>query len=314
MSAPLIPAARILTWIWFAPGTGSSRSSIASCSSVITTARTREQAIPPTSEVGFTRLRAGDPMEIPNPLTPQKHIPPLWREGRVGRERAGLLRDPIFRGEDVLDGRGQPVLLVPGFLAGDDSLSLMTRWLRRTGHQTSKAGIRANVSCSGEALARLEARLERLVERQGQRAAIVGQSRGGTFAKVLAARRPELVSGVVMLGTPQLDPLAVHPLVRAQLLVVGALGTLGAPGFFRRACLAGDCCAEFWEEYATPLPKQVGCVCVYSRSDGIVDWRSCLDPCGEHVEVRSTHIGMAVNAGVYRVIADSLEEFRRRDA
>src|SRR3954449_1582535 len=182
--------------------------------------------------------------------------PVIWRESRLGIETAALLRDPVFRGDGVTDGRGQPVLLVPGFLAGDDSLSLMTRWLRRTGHHTSKAGIRANVSCSGHALDRLEARLERLVERQGQRAAIVGQSRGGTFAKVLAARRPELVSGVVMLGTPQLDPLAVHPLVRAQLLFVGALGTLGAPGFFRHACLEGDCCAEFWEQYAAPLPEQ----------------------------------------------------------
>jgi pimeloyl-ACP methyl ester carboxylesterase len=253
-------------------------------------------------------------MRIPNPLSHQDHIPPLWREAGAWIEAANLLRDPIFRGEEVPDGRGQPVLLVPGFLAGDDSLSLMTRWLRRTGHRTSKAGIRSNVSCSGAALDRLEGRLECLVERQGQRAAIVGQSRGGTFAKVLAARRPELVSGVVMLGTPQLDPLAVHPLVRAQLLFLGALGTLGAPGLFRRACLEGDCCSEFWEQFAAPLPTGVGCVCVYSRTDGIVDWHACLDPGGEHVEVRSSHVGMAVNAGVYRVIADSLEEFRRHES
>ena len=252
-------------------------------------------------------------MNIPNPLIRQDHVPPLWREAGVWLEAAALVRNPIFRGEDGTDGRGQPVLLVPGFLAGDDSLSLMTRWLRRTNHHTRRAGIRSNVGCSGAALDRLEARLEDLVERQGQRVAIIGQSRGGTFAKVLAARRPELVSGVVMLGTPQIDPLAVHPLVRAQLLLVGALGTLGAPGFFRRACLQGDCCSEFWEQYAAPLPKGVGCVSVYSKRDGIVDWRSCLDPCADHVEVHSSHVGMAVNAGVYRAIADSLEEFRRRD-
>ena len=249
-------------------------------------------------------------MRIPNPLTRQEHVPPLWREAGVWLEAAALLRDPIFRGEDVADGRGQPVLLLPGFIAGDDSLSLMTRWLRRTGHHTRKAGIRSNVGCSGALLDRLEGRLEELVERQGQKAAIVGQSRGGSFAKVLAARRPELVSGIVTLGTPQLDPLAVHPLVRAQLLLVGAIGTLGAPGLFRRACLEGECCSEFWEQYAAPLPKGVGCVCVYSRSDGIVDWRACLDPCGEHVEVKSSHVGMAVNPAVYRVIAGALADFR----
>jgi triacylglycerol lipase len=253
-------------------------------------------------------------MRIPNPLTRQDHVPPLWREGRLAFEAAALVRDPIFRGDEMTDGRGQPVLLIPGFLAGDDSLALMTRWLRRTGHHTSKAGIRSNVGCSGEAITRLEERLETLVERQGRRAAVIGQSRGGTFAKVLAARRPDLVSGVMMLGTPQLDPLAVHPVVRAQLLLVGALGTLGAPGFFRRACLEGDCCSEFWETYAEALPKGTPCVSVYSKSDGIVDWHACLDPCAEHVEVRSSHVGMAANRQVYRVIADSLAKFRRRDS
>jgi triacylglycerol lipase len=253
-------------------------------------------------------------MRIPNPLIGSDYVPPMWREGRVWLEAAALLRDPIYRGEEMADGRGQPVLLIPGFLAGDDSLSLMTRWLRRTGHHTSKAGIRSNIGCSGAAIERLETRLEKLVERQGRRAAIIGQSRGGTFAKVLAARRPDLVSGVLMLGTPQVDPLAVHPLVRAQLLLVGALGTLGAPGLLRHACLEGDCCADFWETYAGPLPKGVGCVSVYSRSDGIVDWHACLDPCAEHVEVRSSHVGMAVHKDVYRVIADSLADFRRLEA
>jgi triacylglycerol lipase len=253
-------------------------------------------------------------MRIPNPLTPQDHVPPLWREGRLAFEAAALLRDPVFRGEGMTDARGQPVLLIPGFLAGDDSLALMTRWLRRMGHHTSRAGIRANVGCSGAAIDRLETRLEALVQRQGRRAAVIGQSRGGTFAKVLAARRPDLVSGVVTLGTPQLDPLAVHPLVRAQLLLVGALGTLGAPGLFRRACLEGDCCAEFWDTYAAPLPKTLPLISVYSRSDGIVDWRACLDPCAHHVEVHSSHVGMAVNREVYRTLASSLADFRRRDS
>jgi triacylglycerol lipase len=240
--------------------------------------------------------------------------PPLWREARVGLEAAALLRDPVFAGEGVQDGRGQPVLLIPGFLAGDDSLGLMTRWLRRTGHHTRKAGMRANVGCSGKTVERIELRLEELVEQQGRRAAVIGQSRGGTFARVLAGRRPDLVSGIVTLGTPQIDPLAVHPFVRLQLLALGALGTLGAPGLFRRACLEGECCAEFWEQYAQPLPRGTGYVSVYSRTDGIVDWRACLDPVAEHVEVSASHIGMAVNAQAYRAIAEALDDFRRRDA
>jgi triacylglycerol lipase len=249
-----------------------------------------------------------------NPLSLAGRQPPLWREGRVGLEAARLLRDPVFEGEGVTDGRGQPVLLIPGFLAGDDSLGLMTRWLRRTGHHTRKAGIRSNVGCSGGAVQAIEERLEELVASQGRRAAIVGQSRGGSFAKVVAHRRPDLVAGIVTLGTPQTDPLAVHPLVRAQLIAVGVLGTLGAPGLFKRACLNGECCEEFWELMAKPLPRGVGHVSVYSRTDGIVDWKACLDPGAEHVEVEASHIGMAVNAEAYRAIASALDALRRRES
>src|SRR3954471_23702563 len=114
--------------------------------------------------------------------------PPLWREARIGLEAAALLRDPIFRGDGMADGRGRPVLLVPGFLAGDGSLSMMAGWLKRTGYRPSRAGIVSNVNCAGVLLPRLEERLERLVSLQGNRAAVVGQSRGGTLAKVLAKR------------------------------------------------------------------------------------------------------------------------------
>jgi hypothetical protein len=225
-------------------------------------------------------------------------------------EAAALLRDPIWHGDGVPDADGQPVMLIPGFLAGDDSLGLMTRWLRRTGHHTRKAGMRFNVACSAEAMDQLEQRLETMAETCGQKVAIIGQSRGGNFAKVLAVRRPDLVSGIVALGTPQLDPLAIHPLVHAPVLLVGALGTIGARGLFKRSCRWGDCCKTFWEDLEKPVPDGVGYLSIYSKSDGIVSWRACLDPGAEQVEIHSSHCGMAVNPEGYRLIADSLRRFR----
>ena len=215
--------------------------------------------------------------------------PPLWREARIGLETAALLRDPVLRGEGVADGRGQPVLLIPGFMAGDGSLALMANWLRRTGHRPSRAGMRANVDCSGAAVERLEQRLEKLVRR-------AGPARGHRSARAAAAasRRcwpraaPSWSAGIVTLGSPQVDPLAVHPLVRAQ--VRG-----GRRGWARSArrgcssarCLEGDCCSDFWERLAGAAPAAAsGFVSVYSRSDGVVDWRACLDPAAdEQVEV-----------------------------
>ena len=240
-------------------------------------------------------------------------LPPLWRESRIGLEAAALLRHPIHRGEGVAHAEGQPVLLIPGFLAGDDSLGLMTRWLRRTGHHTRKAGMRSNVDCSTLAVDRLEDRLEQMAEARGEKVAIIGQSRGGNFAKVLARRRPDLVSGIVTLGSPQRNPVAIHPLVRAQVYAVGALGTLGARGLFRHSCLWGECCASFWEDLRGELPPGVGYVSVYSRTDGVVDWRACLDEGARHVEVSASHCGMAVNVGTYEALAQALEEFRAAD-
>jgi triacylglycerol lipase len=240
--------------------------------------------------------------------------PPLWRESRIGLEAAELMRSPVWKGEGVADGGAQPVMLISGFLANDASLGWMARWLKQTGHRPCRAGIRWNVDCSTRTAERLEKRLECLVEDSGQKVAIVGQSRGGNLARVLAARRPELVSGIVTLGSPLIDALDVHPVVRAQVYALGVLGTAGAPGLFSQSCLWGACCTSYWEDAKAAFPPGVGFVSIYSRSDGIVRWRSCLDPAAELVEVRGSHVGMALNSEVYRSIAAALEGLRAADA
>jgi pimeloyl-ACP methyl ester carboxylesterase len=188
----------------------------------------------------------------------------------------------------------------------------VANWLRRAGYCTHRTGIRANLDCSEEACRRLEARLEHMAERHGERIVVLGQSRGGVFARALAARRPELVSGIVTLGSPTRSMLAVHPLVLAQVGLVGALGTAHVPGMFRMSCLRGKCCSEFRSALAGPVPDDVGYVAVYSRSDGIVQWRSCLDPeADELVEVSASHCGMGVNAQAFLAVANAMASFRR---
>src|SRR3954452_769054 len=174
-------------------------------------------------------------MRIPHP-----YVPPMWRESRIGLELAGLMRSDVWHGEGVAEGDGQPVLLVSGLLAGDHSLNLMAKWLKSTGHRPCRAGIAVNVDCSERAVQRLERRLGGLGVESGQKVAIVGQSRGGIFARVLGVRRPDLVSGVVTLGSPLKHQLAVHPLVQGSLLAIGALGSVGLDGLMRHSCLWGD--------------------------------------------------------------------------
>jgi triacylglycerol lipase len=241
------------------------------------------------------------------------HFPPLWRESLAGVEAAALFRSSVWRGGGVPEGEGRPVLLIPGFMAGDGSMSTMTRWLRENGYRTRRAGIRANVGCSEENLARLEARLEALAAQTGQRVAIIGQSRGGVFARVLGARRPDLVSGIVTLGSPTVRQLSAHPFVLAQVLVVGALGTGRVPGMFRVSCLRGACCKRFRADLSGAFPADVGFTALYSKTDGVVDWRSCLDPAATQIEVRSSHIGMGMNPQVYAEIGHALGSFASTD-
>lgn len=242
------------------------------------------------------------------------HIPPLWLETRIGLEAAALRRSPVFRGAGLPPGDRRPVLLIPGFMAGDASLGTMAQWLRRAGYCTHRTGIRANLACSEEACTRLEARLEHMAERHGERVVIIGQSRGGVFARALAARRPELVAAIVTLGSPTRSMLAVHPLVLAQIGLVSALGTVRLPGMFRVSCLRGRCCADFRAAMTGAFPDDVGYVAVYSRSDGIVNWRSCLDPeADEHVEISASHCGMGVNAQAFLAVADALARHERAD-
>jgi triacylglycerol lipase len=257
-------------------------------------------------------------MGVPRPHIPIRavpYVPPLWRESRVGLEAAQLLRSPIWRGAGVAPGEGRPVLLVPGFMAGDGTLATMTMWLRANGYRTRRAGIRANVGCSEEACARLEERLEAFADRTGQRIAIVGQSRGGVLARAVAVRRPDLVAGIVTLGAPSVSMLRVHPLVLLQVGVLGALGTSRVPGLLSMRCLRGSCCASFRAALVGPFPASVGYIAVYSRTDGIVDWRACLDPgADELVEIDASHCGMAVNEGAYSHVARALAAFADGDA
>jgi len=232
---------------------------------------------------------------------------PIWGESRVAFEHAALQRDGVLRGEGVERGDGAPVLLVPGFLAGDPSLTTMARWLRRIGYRPCRAQMRVNVDCTARGVERLEVELEQHAERHGRQVAIVGQSRGGVMARLLATRRPDLVDRIVTLGSPLTDQLALHPLVRVQVAAVGLLGTLGVPGLFGYGCRAGDCCADVRAELEDPaFPAGVGFTSVYSRSDGIVDWRACLHPAARHVEVSASHIGMAVHPQVFRAVAEAL--------
>ncbi|GAA3544670.1 esterase/lipase family protein [Nocardioides daeguensis] len=200
----------------------------------------------------------------------------------------------------------EPVLLIPGFLAGDWTLTAMAAELRGRGFRTYRSQIHANIGCTvGSALA-LENRLEQIAERRDARVQIVGHSLGGMIARGLAARRPDLVAGIVTMGSPMRAPAAHHALLTRGVRVLNRLADVGVPGLMSTDCVAGECAHLSFTESQEPLRADVAMTNVYSRRDGIVDWKACIDPAGRAVEVRASHIGMPLDPRVIDVVTTSL--------
>jgi triacylglycerol lipase len=234
-----------------------------------------------------------------------------WRgrplaETRWTLELSRLLVDPVFAGKEVPHGDGRPVLLMPGFLAGDQTLLVMARWLRQIGYRPRLCGFVANIDCSDRAVDRVERRLESVTARYGRSAALIGHSRGGHYARALAARRPELVSHAISLGA---DLQGMFGCSRPTLTAVaGARGVLTRTGRARaRECLSEACGCPFTADFYRPFPSsEVRLTSIYSRGDGVVNWQTQLVPYAECVEVTGSHVGLIFNRKSYRAIAAAL--------
>ena len=194
------------------------------------------------------------------------------------------------------EGDGHAVMVLPGFTAGDNSTAPLRRLLSALGYEAHGWGQGANMGRAPGQREALIARLEQLHERSGRKVSLIGQSLGGIFARELARGKPELVRQVISLGSPfagpgvqasNLWPFVEQITGRAQPTITDAV---------RR-------------RLAEPL--RVPTTAIYSRADGVVNWRACLQKGGEqaqNIEVLGSHSGMAVNPSVMLVIADRLAQ------
>lgn len=252
-------------------------------------------------------------------------------ELRIPIEMGSLMRSQVWRARGVRRGDGEQVMAIPGLVVGDETLRPMRSWLNRLGYQPVSSGIRANIQCSEQALYGLEAKLEHAALIDGRRAHLIGQSRGGMLAHVLAVRRPDLVASITTLGAPingTIDDF--HPLLRRNITWLSRLGDARS-GLIATSCWVGapghpvpdtevahehpeildearmrTCCERFWPDLAQPLPAEVVGTAVFSRTDGLIRPKACVAPGYRTVEVRASHMGMATSSSVYHAIAETL--------
>ncbi|HMI97613.1 MAG TPA: alpha/beta hydrolase [Micropepsaceae bacterium] len=215
---------------------------------------------------------------------------------------ASLLLSPLLM--RAPKGDGHPVLTLPGFLASDLSMVPMRRYLKELGHDTHAWNIGRNLGGVSRTRAALRDRLAEIHSFTGRKVSVVGWSLGGVYARDLALQAPDMVRDVVTLGSPFANDIRA---TNATRLYEALSGEVVEDNSELRTAIAGD----------LPVPA----TSIFSRTDGIVNWRTCLlrpSDIAENIEVHlASHVGLGVNPAALWAVADRLAqgegEFRQFD-
>jgi pimeloyl-ACP methyl ester carboxylesterase len=215
----------------------------------------------------------------------------LLLEGRAVLELAALLvAYPLLR--RAPRGDGHPVLVLPGFMASDFSTRLLRSFLRDRGYAAHGWKLGRNTGPTPETVAGLVQRLHELRRRHDRRVSLIGWSLGGVYARELARAFPSDVRQVITLATPFQD-----------------LEATNVPRFLLARRRPHPDEAAFRKRLRLPL--QVPMTAIYSRTDGVAAWRSCVaepGPQSESIEVQSSHFGIGHHPVVLLTVADRLAQ------
>lgn len=183
---------------------------------------------------------------------------------------------------------GQPVMVVPGFGANDASTFVLRTYLDRLGYDVTGWGLGIN---NGDVEIQLERTIDRVRDRYeatGRRVSMVAWSLGGVIARECARDAPDYVERIVTFGTP----------------LYGTRHT--ATSMSRPSTRRDEIEEAIVGRLRRPITRPV--TAIYSRQDGVVSWRACVDPDPNttNVEVGSSHLGLGLDPDVLRLVAQTL--------
>jgi pimeloyl-ACP methyl ester carboxylesterase len=214
-------------------------------------------------------------------------------------EMSGLLASlPLL--STLPRGDGHPVMLLPGFLAGDESTAALRRYLKGMNYEALPWELGRNTGRPEILQVHLIERFQEIQAQYDVPISLIGQSLGGVFARELARIFPEEVRQVITLGSPfgTRHGKSTLPLVRRM--------------FEQQSGMTVEEMRELLEELDPHLSPPVPMTAIYSRGDGIVNWRVCReaeeDSQTENIEVCGSHCGMGFNARIYYIIANRLAQ------
>ena len=234
---------------------------------------------------------------------------PIWKEALFGAELMLLHASPVYYGLGVPQGDGSAVIVIPGFLGSDLYMAHLSSWLSRVGYRPYYSGIRLNAECPNLLIKyRLAETIEKALRETQRKIHLIGHSLGGMMARSIATQQPSDVASVITLGSPfrgkVLQPSVMQATAAVREQVIREHGKDVLPD-----CYTARCTCEFVSSLLGKMATPVMQTAIYTRDDGIVDWRYCRtgDPDSDF-EVGGTHIGLVFNPSVYTITAARLAE------
>lgn len=204
-------------------------------------------------------------------------------------------------GLEVEKKANQCVVFYPGLGANDLSTLAARTYFSALGYKCYGWNMGLNKGLDKATLEQLVADIEQISAENNTKVCIVGQSLGGVYAREVAKKLPDHVQQVITLGTP------------TQAVGQTYSGITNAEGVYKLLNGQGvDSISQQELEQLSIAPdaKRVVLTSVFSKTDGVVSWKSCVDPSAmQNVEVfGASHIGMLVNPACLDVIAKCLQQ------
>lgn len=193
------------------------------------------------------------------------------------------------------DGRGRPVMIIPGFLTGDWATQALQTFLNLKNFAAYGWCMGTNLArCNRTFQDRLYEQLSSIHHRHGRKVYLAGHSLGGIYAYLLALWYPELIEAVVTIGSPLNSPQnGVQPLVRQIFKWITRKSV-------------HEVSLEFERELKTPLSIPATFIC--AARDRVVSLDCAAPrkpgPKSEVLILDATHCGLVSNKMVCRILAD----------
>jgi esterase/lipase len=217
----------------------------------------------------------------------------IAREGLSGLELARLLAaSPALASQSR--GNGEPVIVLPGFGASNTSTMPLRSYLSWLGYEVHGWALGRNRGNVRQTLPQVVDQVWQVCEQHGSPVNIVGWSLGGVIAREVARDHPTRVRQVITMGSP----------------VVGGAKYTSLRRLFENKGIDLDA-MEATIAARESRPISVPVTSIYSKNDGVVGWQASIDRHNaqvDHIEVRTTHLGLGISPDVFKIIARKLAE------